>query len=283
VNARIEEFRERYKRAFKGYLTERDEGALSAAYELGREAVGQDLSVLDLAATHHDVLLSTLEDAARADDPEAITRAAADFFIESLSAFEMVQRGLREAREAAMVERRNAVILRNLSTFLADASLGLDAAGSIDEMLQLVAEHAREVIGAECCVTRLNLSDGSERTLEAVASERDVAEDLADASRFAGLYDSISPPSGSLRMTGTDLTRAPARRALEQGGERQRPTPRGWLAASLTALDGRELGLIQLFDKRDADFSELDEAVLVQLAQMAAAAVERAQLYRSGP
>jgi GAF domain-containing protein len=39
--------------------------------------------------------------------------------------------------------------------------------------------------------------------------------------------------------------------------------------------------LIQLFDKRDADFSELDEAVLVQLAQMAAAAVERAQLYRS--
>jgi GAF domain-containing protein len=144
-------------------------------------------------------------------------------------------------------------------------------------MLQLVAEHAREVIGATFCVARLKLSDGGERTLEAVASEEGAGGDLVDASRFASLYDSISPPSGSLRMTGTDLDRQALVEAFEPGKQ----TPRGWLAASLTALDGRELGSIQLFDKRDADFSELDEAVLVQLAQMAAAAVERAQLYRS--
>jgi GAF domain-containing protein len=236
------------------------------------------LSVLDLAATHHDVLLSTLEDPANARGPEAVTRAAADFFLESLSTFEMVQRGVREAREAAMVERRHAAILRRLSTFLADASLGLDAAGSIDEMLQLVAEHAREVIGAEQCVARLKLADGSERKLEAVASEQGVEGDLVDGSRFAGLYDSIGPTSGSLRMTAADLARQPALPGLPEAGEP--PTPRSWLAASLTALDGRDLGLIQLFDKRDGDFSELDEAVLIQLAQMAAAAVERAQLYR---
>ena len=233
--------------------------------------------MLDLAAAHHDVLLSALEDAASAGGPEAVTRAAADFFLESLSAFEVVQRGLREAREAAMVERRHAAILRRLSTFLADASLSLDAADSIDEMLQLVAEHAREVIDAQLCVARLKLADGGERTLEAVASEQGDAGDLVDASRLASLYDSISPQSRSLRMTGTDL----ARQAPVEAGEPGKPTPRGWLAASLTALDGRELGLIQLFDKRDADFSELDEAVLVQLAQMAAAAVERVQLYRS--
>ena len=56
--------------------------------------------------------------------------------------------------------------------------------------------------------------------------------------------------------------------------------PRGWIAAALTALDGRHLGLIQAFDKQTGDFTELDEAILVQLAQMASAAVERAQLYR---
>jgi hypothetical protein len=254
----------------------RDEGALSAAYELGREAVGQDLSVLDLATAHHDVLLSALEHAASAGGPEAVTRAAADFFLESLSAFEMVQRGLREAREAAAVERRHAAILRRLSSFLADASLGLDAAGSVDEMLQLVAEHARELIGAEYCVARLKPADGPDRTLEAVASVQEVPDDLVDASRFASLYDRVRPPSGSLRMTGAELARHPTHE-----GEPHQPTPRGWLAASLTALDGRDLGLIQLFDKRDADFSELDEAVLTQLAQMAAAAVERTQLYRS--
>jgi GAF domain-containing protein len=56
--------------------------------------------------------------------------------------------------------------------------------------------------------------------------------------------------------------------------------PGGWLAAPLSALDGRPLGLIQAFDKHGADFSELDEAVLLQLAQMASAAIERTQLYR---
>ena len=53
----------------------------------------------------------------------------------------------------------------------------------------------------------------------------------------------------------------------------------GWLAASLTALDGSELGAIQLFDKQGGGFTVDDEAALVHLAQMTSAAVERARLY----
>jgi GAF domain-containing protein len=53
--------------------------------------------------------------------------------------------------------------------------------------------------------------------------------------------------------------------------------------ASLCAPDGTEVGLIQAFDKREGEFTHLDEEVLVQLAQMAAAAVERAQRYAYGP
>jgi GAF domain-containing protein len=51
------------------------------------------------------------------------------------------------------------------------------------------------------------------------------------------------------------------------------------LAVPLTGLDGREFGVITLVDKRRGAFSELDEAVLVQLAQMASAAAERTRLY----
>ena len=58
-----------------------------------------------------------------------------------------------------------------------------------------------------------------------------------------------------------------------------RPPLRGWLAASLTALDGSDLGAIQLFDKQDGAFTGDDEAVLVHLAQMASAAIERTRLY----
>jgi GAF domain-containing protein len=47
------------------------------------------------------------------------------------------------------------------------------------------------------------------------------------------------------------------------------------------ALDGRPLGLLQLFDfAGEHDFSELDEAVVMQLAQMASGTLERMALYR---
>ena len=60
----------------------------------------------------------------------------------------------------------------------------------------------------------------------------------------------------------------------------QGPVAGGWMGAPLAALDGRQLGSIQLFDKGDGDFSELDEAVLIHLSQMAAAAIERTEFYR---
>jgi GAF domain-containing protein len=57
---------------------------------------------------------------------------------------------------------------------------------------------------------------------------------------------------------------------------------RSWLVASLRAPDGKEVGLIQAFDKRDGEFTHLDEEVLVELAQIAATAVERAHRYAHG-
>jgi Phosphoserine phosphatase RsbU, N-terminal domain len=235
VSTRLDSFREQYAAAFERYLRERGEATLSAAYELGRAAVGQELGVLDLAAVHHDALVAVVAEAREHGDAVYVAGAAGDFFLESLSAYEMVQRVLRDARETALVERRQATILRQLSTFLGDASLALDSADSLDEMLQLVAEHARELIGAEWCTARLLPVGDDAPRLTAIASD----------SGAAGPADAKG------------------------------------IAAPLTALDGHELGVIQLFDKQDGDFSDLDEAVLVQLAQLASAAVERVQLYRA--
>ena len=100
-----------------------DERRRSVAYELGRDAVTAELSVLDLAVAHHDALEVAL---ASADDAPSVVAAAGDFFLEALAAYEMVQRGYREAQEAAAVERRQAELLRQLSNFLADASLALE-------------------------------------------------------------------------------------------------------------------------------------------------------------
>jgi hypothetical protein len=259
-----EEFRDRYRSAFEQYLAARAEGDLQAAYELGRDAVAGELSVLDLAAIHHEALLEALR-GTPADRIEAILDEGRDFFVESLSAFEIVRRAYGEAREAAVVERNQAAILRRLSSFLADASLAMGSADSVEEALQLVAEQAREVAGASCCIVGV-----ADRGWEAIscASSGDAWDELGGAG-LARVYTALSPPA-VLRLTAAEVGRDPVCRAL----------PRvAWLAAPLTGLDGRELGLIHLLDKDGRDFSDVDEAVLVQLAQMTSAAIERASLY----
>jgi len=261
----------RYSSAFEHYLAAPGEERLSAAYEIGRLAVRDGRSVLDLAAAHHDALLAAVSNGSDASGAAAV-RAGGAFFLEAMSAYEMVQRVLQEARETAGVERRQAVALRQLSSFLADASIALDTSGSLVEMLQLVAEHAREMLGAARCIAQLSI-DGEEMEAEAEAEPPGPAAP-AD---LAALYDALGAPDGPLRLSGAALARHPALTALEPEAAGSLP---GWLAAPLTALDGRRTGLIQLFAQPGGEFTELDEAVLVQLAQMASAAVERAQLYR---
>lgn len=136
-------FRADYREAFAAHLVGGDEAALRTAYELGRAAMLRKLSVLDLAAIHHHVLVETLEAAAGPRDQRTAADAAAGFFLEVLSTYEMVQRGFAEARETAQVEQRHAAQLRRL----ADASVAITAAGSFDTLAGRIPEHAVGVLG----------------------------------------------------------------------------------------------------------------------------------------
>jgi len=186
----------------------------------------------------------------------------------------------RVIREQQAAIRERAEMLHRLSTFLADASLALDAPGSLEEILQLAAEHARELVGAARCRAEIRLPDHTliDAHAEAEPDTEPVSVNPADV---AALYAAMAPGRRSLRMSSAELAAEPARRALAGAADQVR-SMRSWLVASLTAPDGNELGLIQAFDKRDGEFTLLDEEVLVELAQMAAAAVERAQRYAHG-
>jgi GAF domain-containing protein len=271
------DFVQRYREVFAVYLQEPDEHGLSRAYDLGRSAVAEDRSALDLAAAHQEVLLELIRASSDSAGHEELIQAAGEFLLESMSAFVVLQRALQEVRETALVERRHTTILRHLSSFLADASLVFDASESLDELVQLVAEHARELTGAELCAVRLML-DGTS-TIDALAVEQHDAALGSQIDELAALYRVLEPPTGSIRMAATGLDRHRTEHALSEpvAGAWK---PREWLAVQLTALDGRQFGLIQAFDKQTGEFSELDEATLMQLAQMASAAVERTQLYR---
>lgn len=275
-----EPFRSAYASALADYLQDPSEHSLRVAYELGRQAVNRHLSVLDLAVAHQEALQSALSETWSSAIARHLTRTAGDFFLESMSSFEMVHRGLAETRDAARHERRQTEMARRLSTFLADASLTLDGSGSLDEMLQLVAEQARELVNAECCVATVAVN-GQPRTAEAASylpGDRRWTAFLRWLDLFA-VYRFIHQRGGSVRLAGEQIGRLAA--FLSRPGQLQ---PHAWVAASLNTLDGNELGAIQLFDKHDGgSFSADDEAALIHLAQMASAAVERSRAYLDLP
>jgi hypothetical protein len=146
-------------------------------------------------------------------------------------------------------------------------------------MLRLVAEQARELVGVECSLVTVALGRQS-RGAEA-ASYPDADGWWGGFIRWLDLfaiYRLVRLNGGSLRIDGERLAgMAEFRRAAR--GRRLR----GVLAASLTTLEGGELGAIQLFDKHGRGFTTEDEAALVHLAQMTSAAVERTRLYRAEP
>ncbi len=95
------------------------------------------------------------------------------------------------------------------------------------------------------------------RAVTAAATVDDVLDIVADAARSV-----IGTSYGAARRGGDDD-----------------PPPGPRLAAPLLARDGSSLGLIELSDKLDGTgFSDADEAILVQLAQMAANAIETLEL-----
>lgn len=260
-------FRSAYATAFLAYLEDRDERTRRVAYELGREAVTGGLSVLELADAHHEALLTALH----GGTPAAIAaEAAGDFFLDSLSAYEMVQRGVGEAHDAARMERRRAQIVRQLSSFLTDASLAGDEGDSLHEILHLVAEQARELTGGACCVATLN-AEGGPPARAASFSRADGSWGARLALSDLGCLERLV---AARRPVGDDEVRALLRRsdpAADAVGS--------WTAAALTALDGRRLGFLHLFDRRPGAFTQADHAVLLQLAQMASAAAERVRMY----
>ena len=91
-----ERFRRDYAPAFLQYLAEGGEPGRRAAYELGRRAIAERLSVLDLARIHHGVLLDVLKTHPSPQELEQIAQAASEFLIETLAIFEMTQRGFTD-------------------------------------------------------------------------------------------------------------------------------------------------------------------------------------------
>ena len=186
-----------------------------------------------------------------------------------------------ETTEQVLGERRLQT-LRQLS----GAAPAINAALSLDEVLRLAAEQARQIIGAHQAVASLVLDHNWAQATSAFSlSDKYAQQPSSRAWPYGpGIYSVVCQTNQPQRMTQAELEGHPAWHAGHDTGSssdlsNQSVPARGWLAAPLISNDGRNLGLIQLSDKFVGEFTEEDEAILIQLAQLASVAVENARLY----
>jgi signal transduction histidine kinase len=97
---KTESFEEEYRSALDSYAANRSELTLGRAYELGRRALAEQLSVVELASLHHRAVIDLLDAAETQQPEEDLLRVSAEFLAECVSPYEMAHRGFQDAVKA---------------------------------------------------------------------------------------------------------------------------------------------------------------------------------------
>ncbi|APR78271.1 diguanylate cyclase/phosphodiesterase (GGDEF & EAL domains) with PAS/PAC sensor [Minicystis rosea] len=198
-----------------------------------------------------------------------VTPIHADVLRTKVSVFVDLFRATERVRQQAESLRARATQLHKLTR----ASLSVSSASSIEGIVRAVAESARDVIGAHQALALLSPARPDACPV-AVTSFSDRHAGLRERGLVlpASFVDFARERNAPFRLDARELHEHAAW-LVESGDE---PPLRGCLVAPLTDVDGRNMGLVLLSDRAEGDFSDDDEAVLVQLAQLGTVAVQNA-------
>jgi hypothetical protein len=256
-----------YADGLSGFLLVGGEGQLRLAYELGRRAVTDGVSVLELSEMHHDAMLAATAGSADAEAVRRVIDLGRAFLGEALSAYEMVGRGFRVARDDLLAQRYRAAMLRGLAELLLDGAPADATGGPADELALILAEQARELCEADACL--VTLSDG----VTAAAHDPDGRgwAALLHDPRVRRLDDDA--PAEGLRLETGALAEHAALRLLVDD-HRVVADLTGWIVAPLRP-GGRGAGAIQLFTVRRPGFGPEAAELADHLARLTSAGVER--------
>jgi PAS domain S-box-containing protein len=161
---------------------------------------------------------------------------------------------------------------------LAAASVSIAGAPTTAATLQEIADQARLTIGAHLAATH----SVPERNWRAGSVAVSLSEKYARFASFkippdgSGIYRRVIEDQRPLRLTAAELAAHEGWRDLG-GLTGQHPPLSGLLAVPMTSKDGRAIGIIMLSDKADGEFTTEDQAVIVQLAQIAAVTIQNTQ------
>jgi signal transduction histidine kinase len=93
-------FEHEYAASLREYVTVGGESLLGQAYALGRQAITQQKSLVELAALHHQALQGLLKEVSDRGRREKLLRSGAGFLAECLSPYEMAHRGFQDGVKA---------------------------------------------------------------------------------------------------------------------------------------------------------------------------------------
>ena len=160
--------------------------------------------------------------------------------------------------------------------FLADAARKVNSVLSVAELLQIITDIARDLVGAHVAISAVLPDEGWRDGLHSISASEKYASLSGETFATPAIRGSAGELADGLRVTRRS-------RATMTDDEQQDLTAildaAGVVTVPLVTPGGRANGLIRVVDKREGDFSPNDERVLGQLADLAAVGIENARLY----
>jgi signal transduction histidine kinase/DNA-binding response OmpR family regulator len=179
----------------------------------------------------------------------------------------------------AQVRRQSETLRRRATQLqkLAAASMAINSAVAVEQMLQILTDSARDIIGSEQCLALCTAdpSSASSRPRSAASfSDRHAKWRDRELNLEAAASTVIAQAPSATRLNDRELRDHPDWDIIR--GLKIPPTQGGLLAAPLTNRGGKNLGLILLLDRAEGQFTGEDESLLTQLAQITSIAIQNA-------
>jgi serine phosphatase RsbU (regulator of sigma subunit) len=152
-DAGSEDFTSAYADALRRHLARPGDGGLETAFTLGRRALADGMTLLELVALHHALRTDVLESV-----PARLVHAD-DFLRDGLSSFEIAELEVWEARRAAGAERERVEILDSLSA----AHLAILAVSGLRPRLEIACQRAMALVGGQRARIELGASEWGRR------------------------------------------------------------------------------------------------------------------------
>ncbi len=163
----------------------------------------------------------------------------------------------------------------------ADAAQAITAHQTLEGAMEEVAEQSRSVIGAHHAVVSVCHGGNWEQALHTQSFSEKYAghQDAMSLWDGSGIYAAVCEANRPMRLTQAELEAHPRWKDVTKPGDNTSRPMRGWLAVPLTGHNGENIGLLQLTDKYEGEFTIEDQYVCAELAELASIAIENASLF----